>query len=700
MGKLVDMMESTQVENGMELRATKLGQRLAQHPYNRVRLLNAGIEVSGERHQYLIPFNQLMALRCKRGLVWGELEFELPDQRVVRLHGTDWQETQRFHQQLMQRWDAWSESMAQISAEVLQAQCQGLQALAQRDGWLTRADLTSLVQEIDRTLQALPLPVQRLEAFPVCAPLYHDCVAWRDEGEQRRQQHNRRWSQRVLSERADFFAEAMPSPLNDSQALAVVNGEQNVLVLAGAGSGKTSVLLARCAWLLQGGQTDAEQILPLAFGRRAAQEMTQRLRQTPGCAEVQARTFHGLALYIVNQTARRPVAISRLASDREARDAFLLAEWQRQCAEKKSQANGWRQWLTLLFDALPEREDFWQDTALQAHLAPRLAYWIGLLREHGGSQAAMVEQASEALRAPFQQRLRLLAPLLKAWKAALKQEGALDFPALLQQAQAQLEKGRFISPWRHILVDEFQDISPQRARLLAALRSQNSHSALFAVGDDWQAIYRFSGAQLTLTTAFHHYFGEGECCRLDTSYRFNRRIGEIANGFVQQNPHQAKKTLNALRDGDRQSVTLLPQDQLEALLDKLSGYVRADESILILARYHHLRPALLDRAATRWPGLDLHFMTLHGSKGCQADYVIVLGLHEGRDGFPAPEAPSVIEEVLLPAAEPFPDAEERRLLYVALTRARHRVWLLQDPLRPSRFVAALQRLGAVARRKA
>lgn len=205
MGKLVNMMESTQVENGMELRATKLGQRLAQHPYNRVRVLNAGIEVSGERHQYLIPFNQLMALRCKRGLVWGELEFELPDQRVVRLHGTDWQETQRFHQQLMQRWCGWSEEMAQISAEVLQAQCQTLQALTQRDGWLTRADLASLAQDIDRTLQALPLPEQRLEAFPACASLYHDCLAWRDEGEQRRQRHNRRWSQRVLSERAEFF---------------------------------------------------------------------------------------------------------------------------------------------------------------------------------------------------------------------------------------------------------------------------------------------------------------------------------------------------------------------------------------------------------------------------------------------------------------------------------------------------------------
>ena len=63
----------------MELKATTLGKRMAQHPYDRVQLLNAGVKVSGDRHEYLIPFNQLLSVHCKRGLVWGELEFVLPD---------------------------------------------------------------------------------------------------------------------------------------------------------------------------------------------------------------------------------------------------------------------------------------------------------------------------------------------------------------------------------------------------------------------------------------------------------------------------------------------------------------------------------------------------------------------------------------------------------------------------------------------
>lgn len=75
------------------------------------------------------------------------------------------------------------------------------------------------------------------------------------------------------------------------------------------------------------------------------------------------------------------------------------------------------------------------------------------------------------------------------------------------------------------------------------------------------------------------------------TYRFNNRIGEIANRFIQQNPHQLKKPLNSLTTGDKKAVTLLDDTQLDALLDKLSGYAKADERILVLARYHHLKPA-------------------------------------------------------------------------------------------------------------
>ncbi|QZN94282.1 DNA helicase IV [Symbiopectobacterium purcellii] len=683
----------------MELKATSLGKHLAQHPYNRVKLLNAGVQVSGEKHEYVIPFNQLLDIQCKRGLVWGELEFVLPENQVVRLHGTEWQETQQFYRYLMKMWRQWSDDMSAVCADALQHQVTDIEQMLNQHGWVSRQALAALQTDIRATLASLPLPVARLTEFVNCCDRYTLCQQWLAEGESCRTACNHTWMEKTLSSEQAFFDGVETTPLNVSQCRAVINGEDSVLVLAGAGSGKTSVLVARAAWLLHRNEAMPEQILLLAFGRKAAQEMNERIQACLHTDAVQAKTFHALALHIIQHATRKAPSISQLESNGALRHALLIKTWQQQCAEKKAQAKGWREWLSeeMAWD-VPDGE-FWLDPRLAARLSGRLDRWLGLMRMQGGSQNEMLVLADDEQRPRLQRGLRLMAPLLKAWKAALKEEGAVDFSGLIHQAVNLLDKGRFISPWKHILVDEFQDISPQRAQLLAALRRQNLRTRLFAVGDDWQAIYRFSGAELTLTTAFEHHFGRGERCALDTTYRFNGRIGEIANTFVQQNPHQLKKPLNSLRAGDKKAVMLLPETQLEALFDKLSSYVTPDERILVLARYHHLRPAMLDKASVRWPNLVIEFMTIHASKGQQADYVVIVGLNEGKEGFPALPRESLLEQVLLPRPEPFADAEERRLLYVALTRAKHRVWLLYDRDAPSVFVEQLQRIGVPLHRK-
>lgn len=589
--------------------------------------------------------------------------------------------------------------MSDVAAGVLQQQLDAIAARTSESKWLTREQTSGLQQQIRRAFAALPLPVNRLEEFENCREALRQCLAWLKDIEACRLQHNQAYTEAMLEEYAEFFQHIESSPLNPAQARAVVNGEQSLLVLAGAGSGKTSVLVARAGWLLARGEAAPEQILLLAFGRKAAQEMDDRIRERLHTDEVTARTFHSLALYIISQGSKKVPTVSKLENDAAARSKLFITTWRQQCSEKKAQAKGWRQWLEEEMQWSVPEGNFWDDEKLQRRLASRLDRWVSLMRMHGGAQAEMIANAPEEIRDLFSKRIKLMAPLLKAWKSALKDENAVDFSGLIHQAIVILEKGRFISPWKHILVDEFQDISPQRAALLAALRKQNSQTTLFAVGDDWQAIYRFSGAQLSLTTAFQQNFGEGDRCNLDTTYRFNSRIGEVANQFIQQNPHQLTKPLNSLMTGDKKAVTLLDENQLDLLLDKLSGFVKTEERILVLARYHHLKPASLEKAATRWPKLQLDFMTIHASKGQQADYVIVVGLHEGNDGFPAPARESIMEEALLPAVEDFPDAEERRLLYVALTRARHRVWLLFNKETPSCFVDELKRQDVPVTRK-
>ena len=682
----------------MELKSTPMGQRLAQHPYNRVKLLNAGIEVSGEKHQYLIPFNELIDIYCKKGIVWGELEFLLPEDKVVRLHGTDWEETQQFYRYLQQIWQKWSQEMSEISAQVLEKQLRIINETINLNQWIKRSRLSDIQHSIQESFSAIPLPIERLAQFDNCRDLYQRCLKWLQQGENLIEEENSQWITRMLSEHAEFFNTIESSPLNELQCKAVINGESNILVLAGAGSGKTSVLVARVGWLLRRELAQPDQILLLAFGRKAAEEMNERISERLQI-DITAKTFHALALSIIQQSTKKQSKISQLETDSKKRRTLLLEEWRNQCQQKKAQAKGWREWLSqeLKWD-IPEGE-FWHDKKLENQVAVRLERWISLLRMQGGSQKDIVESVQPELLDVFKKYLKLLAPLLKVWKTALKEEGATDFSGLLHQAISLIEKGRFINPWKHILVDEFQDISPLRAKLLTSLKQQNKQTALFAVGDDWQAIYRFSGAELLLTTTFHRQFGEGAECALDTTYRFNDTIGQVANEFIQQNPIQLSKPLHSLVKGNKRAVVLLSDDQLENLLNKMSGYVAEDETILLLARYHYLQPELLKKAQTRWPKLNLQFMTFHASKGQQADYVIVLGLQEGKDGFPAPARESIIEAALLPKVEDYPNAEERRLMYVALTRAKKQVWLLFNKQQPSCFVTEFKAQGVPIQKK-
>lgn len=195
--------------------------------------------------------------------------------------------------------------MSEIASGVLRQQ---LDLIATRTGenkWLTREQTSGVQQQIRQALSALPLPVNRLEEFDNCREAWRKCQAWLKDIESARLQHNRAYTEAMLTEYADFFRRVESSPLNPAQARAVVNGEHSLLVLAGAGSGKTSVLVARAGWLLARGEASPEQILLLAFGRKAAEEMDERIRERLHTEDITARTFHALALHIIQQGSKK-----------------------------------------------------------------------------------------------------------------------------------------------------------------------------------------------------------------------------------------------------------------------------------------------------------------------------------------------------------------------------------------------------------
>jgi len=296
--------------------------------------------------------------------------------------------------------------------------------------------------------------------------------------------------------------------------------------------------------------------------------------------------------------------------------------------------------------------------------------------------------------------LLLLAPLLEAYELQLKSandgRGEVDFDDMINKAIAYVGEPGFVAPWKYIVVDEFQDIAKSRAQLVQALRLKCVDASLFCVGDDWQSIYRFAGSDITFTSDFRARFGATAINDLDKTYRFNNQIGDVASRFVMRNPRQLVKHIQSHAIVTQPTVSLLrssknAEDAVAQAVERISHIAEVGSSVYFLARFGFDLPGQewLRELGRRYGNLTFKEDTIHRSKGKEADYVVLLGLKKGPFGLPSEKTTHPLIDALLPKAEDYPHAEERRLFYVAITRAKHRVYLPVDMRSCSPFVLEL-----------
>ena len=273
----------------------------------------------------------------------------------------------------------------------------------------------------------------------------------------------------------------------------------------------------------------------------------------------------------------------------------------------------------------------------------------------------------------------------------------IDFDDMILQATLLIKNGTYKPKWKYILVDEFQDISMARLELLKEIYEKGPSPIWTVVGDDWQSIYRFSGGKLEVTTQFSKIIGSHTLSKLEKTYRYNNSIADTAGTFIMKNPEQYKKNVITHTQVDESCVHLYDsyinndnQQESNISLKALEIYQNIrnkhpEATIAILARYRYL----LKEAKETIQDPNVKFWTFHGSKGLEADYCILLGFFQGKTGFPNNNKEEAVVEALLPTLDDFPHSEERRLFYVALTRAKKESYLIADNKAPSEFINEL-----------
>ena len=237
----------------------------------------------------------------------------------------------------------------------------------------------------------------------------------------------------------------------------------------------------------------------------------------------------------------------------------------------------------------------------------------------------------------------IFRPVYVRYVDELRQRGQIDFTDAILNA-TELCRRHHPVHYDHIIVDEFQDISVDRYRFLIALREGNPPAKLYCVGDDWQSIYRFSGSDMALFNNFEEFFGPTEINKIETTYRFGEPLVGLSSGFIQKNRAQITKNIHPFNAQTRTELVFKGYDRNDYCntIAQLVASISADKSIFLLGRYSFddyylsfMFQSINENGRFYYVigGRKIEFLTVHKSKGLEADYVIILQCNRDVYGF-------------------------------------------------------------------
>lgn len=289
---------------------------------------------------------------------------------------------------------------------------------------------------------------------------------------------------------------------------------------------------------------------------------------------------------------------------------------------------------------------------------------------------------------------RLLEPLYLNYRTFCVENSYLDFNDLILEANKALNeyadiKEFYGNKFKYILIDEFQDVNSLQVKLTNHLLKDETQ--LFCVGDDWQSIYGFRGSDVGFIIDFEKQYNNTKTIRLDINYRSNDTIVKASNNVISHNKFKIQKEIKSFNSQNKRINLYLAQleeedgvDRVSEKINQLSDKGYPKEEILVLYRRHSVFTPYYDRL--KQLRNKFTHRTIHASKGLEAKFVFIIGLTGSDYGFPFLMESDRIHQIFKPVNANLLLEEERRLFYVAMTRAREQLYLITEKGNESEFI--------------
>lgn len=488
--------------------------------------------------------------------------------------------------------------------------------------------------------------------------------------------------ERIMFDSFDFFLKGY----NDEQKKAITSSSSKILCVAGAGSGKTTVLTKRIEFLTAFKSAAPEKILAITFTRKARTEMASRLSKSQYCTNVMIETFNSFCEKIIKKhndliydkptrvvSYGEKIKIFKTALKENNIDAGSAIEQYFSFGQKREKTN--EELLTLMMN----------DCYSVIELYKINNKSLEELKEH-----AKNSQSAE------QKNIEMVYRLCFTIDSCMKKNGLRDYSDQIVHCIDFFKKNNELVPhFDHVMVDEFQDVNSSQIALLDLLNPRN----LFCVGDPRQSIFGWRGSKIRYILNFEEKYHDCEIITLSTNYRSSRQIVSLINKSIESSRLPELKNFRE-HDANLYLVNLESEEQ-EAIfiVSKIIELKIPRNEIFVLARTNRIISEISQRMKLR--GIkhlvkteetsreeeaaidEVTLATVHSIKGLEADTVFVAGCTG--INFPCKASDHPIVE-LVRVDDYDKEEEERRLFYVALSRAKNNLYLTYSGKNPTRFI--------------